>query len=98
MSHAITATLFLLANLADALTTYLGLERGLSELNVLPASLLARYGLGAMMGAKAFIILGALVLVLLLGKRYPLLWWGLSALSVGLGLVVLSNLVQVVIG
>lgn len=98
MPHTLTALVFLLLNIGDAVSTYVGLGRGLSELNPLPAALLARYGLGAMLSAKAFIILGALVLVLALGRRYPLLWRGLWGISIGMALVVVSNIVQMVMG
>ena len=100
MAHGIrrnrVALLLALAlNLADVLTTHLGLARGIPEGNPIPAMLHAGGGEVAMFAAKFAVMASAILLVSLLGRRYPRLWHTFTVTNLVLLAAVLSNSAQV---
>jgi hypothetical protein len=62
--------LFLLLNLFDVITTYIGLRIGLTEGNLFPAWILRQFGEWAMYSSKAILMI--MVLVGVLGLRFAL--------------------------
>jgi uncharacterized membrane protein len=77
-------------------TTWVGLEQGYQEANLLPAYLLDLGGMELMFLFKVMVVLLVIAMVLRLGTRYPRLWHGVRISNVLVGLVVLSNIVQLV--
>jgi uncharacterized membrane protein len=80
--------------LADMGTTWVGLEQGYQEANLLPAYLLDVGGMELMYLVKVTIVLLVIFMVLRLSPRYPRLWHGVRISNVLVGLVVVSNIVQ----
>lgn len=80
--------------LADMGTTWVGLEQGYQEVNLLPAYLLSTGGMELMYLVKVALVLLVIFMVLSLSPRYPRLWHGVRISNVLVGLVVLSNTVQ----
>ena len=94
-SHRTLLLLALAVNLADALTTQFGLSIGIPEGNPIPAMMLASGGRLALFGSK-FVFLGALVLLIsVLGRRFPKLWHTFTVTNFVLLAVVLSNSAQI---
>jgi hypothetical protein len=89
-------TLFAGLTLLDIASTYLGLQLGFTEANRLAAALLASGGEAAMFLFKAVISLVVIAMVIQLSPRYAKLAYGLYAANGVLGLVVLSNVVQII--
>lgn len=89
-------SLILLAylSLLDVLSTAAGLSMGATEANVLPAWVLANYGMGAMFAGKALVTAGIIAFVLGLRHRYPRLRYGVATVNVILGAVVALNVWQ----
>jgi hypothetical protein len=81
-------------SLLDVLSTAAGLGQGASEANVLPAYVLATWGMGAMFGAKGVVTAGMIGAVWALHGRYPRLRYGVAACNVILGAVVALNVWQ----
>jgi hypothetical protein len=90
-------TLFAALTLLDIASTYIGLQLGFSEANRLAAALLASGGEAAMFLFKAVISLAVIAMVIRLSPRYVRLAYGLYAANGVLGLVVLSNVVQLIV-
>jgi hypothetical protein len=63
--------LYVAVNLADLISTYIGLQHGLHEGNPLMSHLLAGYGFGALTAYKVFVVGIVSCGVLLLRKAYP---------------------------
>ena len=82
-------------NLGDAISTHIGLAGGIPEGNPIPARLLANGGQVAFFGVK-FAVVAAIVLVIcLLGSRYPRLWHAITVTNIVLAIVVISNVAQI---
>ncbi len=93
-AHRIALALFVALNLADTVTTHVGLAAGLSEANGLPALAYAQGGEIGLFGVKwAACALVALVVIRL--TRYPGLWRAIHVGSGLLALVVVSNIWQI---
>ncbi len=90
-------TLFAALTLADIVSTYIGLQLGFTEANRFAAALLASGGEAAMFLFKAAISLAVIGVVILLSPRYARLAYGLYVANGFLGLVVFSNLVQLMV-
>ncbi len=84
--------LFLVLQIADAITTHVGLAAGGDELNVLPALILARFGELAMYLPKALGVAVVLLLVIGLRRRYAQLWCAILPANILMVAVVLNNL------
>jgi uncharacterized membrane protein len=82
--------------LADMGTTWVGLEQGYQEANLVPAYLLDTGGMELMFLFKVLVVLMVIAMVLRLSPKYPRLWHGVRISNVLVGLVVVSNLVQLV--
>ena len=67
----VSLILYAAVNLADLLSTYVGLQHGLHEGNPLMQHLLATYGFGALVMYKALVVAVVSVGVLALRKDYP---------------------------
>lgn len=90
------ASLVLLAylSLLDVLSTAAGLGMGATEANLLPAWVLATWGMGAMFLGKAAITAALIGAVLALHGRYPRLRYGVAICNVLLAVVVAANVAQ----
>lgn len=93
--HRVVLILALAVNLGDVLTTHFGLARGIPEGNPIPAMLLANSGQFAMFGAKFAVMAVVILMVCLLGRRYPKLWHTFTVTNVVLLAAVLSNSAQI---
>ena len=82
-------------NLGDVVTTHIGLVGGIPEGNPLPARLLASGGESAIFGAKFGIFAAMILLICLLGGRYPKLWHVVTVVNLLLAAVVISNATQI---
>ncbi len=89
--HRVLLILALLLNLGDVLSTYIGLSGGLPEGNPIPAMLLAKGGQLALFGSKFAVMAVVILMVSLLGSRYPKLWHTFTVTNVVLLAAVLSN-------
>ena len=85
---------FVLLNVLDAFTTWLGMSHGFREANLLPSLLMSLGGQEALFGLKVVSVLAALAIVLWFGQSVPALWRGMRIANVFLGLIVLSNSLQ----
>ena len=83
--------LFLVLQLADVLTTALGLRNGAVEANPAAAWLLSVHGELAVYAVKALIVVGVVALVLVVQRRYGRVWYALRASNVLYVLVVAIN-------
>ena len=81
-------------SLLDVLSTAAGLGQGAQEANVLPAWVLATWGMGAMFAGKALVTAAAIGAVLRLHGRYPRLRVGVAVCNVLLAVVVAANVAQ----
>ena len=81
-------------SLLDVLSTSAGLGLGATEANLLPAWVLANYGMGAMLAGKVVVTAGIIAFVLALRHRYPRLRYGVATVNVILGAVVALNVWQ----
>lgn len=93
--HRLALLLLLLLNLADVITTHVGLAIGIPEGNPLPAMLLAGGGQLAMFASKAGMMAGMALIVCLLHDRYPNLRLALTVTNFMLLLVLISNSAQI---
>ena len=82
-------------NLGDVVTTHIGLVGGIPEGNPLPARLLASGGEPAIFGAKFGVFAAIILLICLLGGRYPKLWHVVTVVNLLLIAVVISNASQI---
>ena len=89
--------LFVLLSLSDVVTTHLALRAGLVEVNWIPATLLATGGEPAMYLFKAVATLAVIATVVALGPHFRRLGVGLKAINLMLGLIVISNTVQLLV-
>ncbi len=94
-AHRAALILVLILNLGDVVTTRLGFALGIPEGNPIPAMLHASGGEFAIFGAKFAVMITIILLVCLLGKRYPRLWHTLTVTNIVLLAVVVSNSAQV---
>lgn len=85
----------LVLNLGDALSTHIGLAGGLAEGNPIPAMLLAAGGEWAWIGSKFALVTAVVLMVCLLGRRYPKLWHTFTVTNVVLLAAVISNSAQI---
>ncbi|HEX2987385.1 MAG TPA: DUF5658 family protein [Chloroflexota bacterium] len=81
-------------NVGDAISTHIGLTGGLQEGNAIPALLLANGGELAWVGSKFTLVAVVVLLVCLLGRRYPKLWHTFTVTNFVLLAAVLSNSAQ----
>ncbi len=82
-------------NLGDAISTHIGLAGGIPEGNPIPARLLADGGQLAFVGAKFGVVAAVVLVICLLGGRYPKLWHAVTVTNVLLAVVVVSNVAQI---
>lgn len=82
-------------NLGDAISTHVGLAAGIPEGNPIPARLLADGGQLAFFGVKFGVVAAVVLVICLLGSRYPKLWHAITVTNVVLAAVVLSNVAQI---
>jgi hypothetical protein len=82
-------------NLGDAVSTHIGLAGGIPEGNPVPARLLASGGELAFLGAKFGVAAAVVLVICLLGRRYPRLWHAITVTNVVLAVVVVSNVAQI---
>ncbi|HEX2988514.1 MAG TPA: DUF5658 family protein [Chloroflexota bacterium] len=89
-------TLFAALTILDIASTYIALQLGFVEMNRLAAALLAIGGEAMMFLFKAVMSLLVIAMVIHLSPRYARLSYGLRAGNGILGLIVLSNVVQLI--
>ncbi|HEX2924157.1 MAG TPA: DUF5658 family protein [Chloroflexota bacterium] len=89
-------TLFAALTILDIASTYIALQLGFVEMNRLAAALLAIGGEAMMFLFKAVMSLLVIAMVIHLSPRYARLAYGLRAGNGILGLIVLSNVVQLI--
>ena len=85
--------LYLVLQSLDAFTTYVGLRRGAEEANLLPRWLLEHYGELGMFAFKVALVLGILLLVVKLQRRFPVVWLAVRVINVLMLVVIAINLV-----
>ena len=88
--------LFAGVQLADMGSTWVGLGQGYTEANLVPAYLHSVGGMELMYLFKVAAVLLVISMVLRLSPRYPRLWYGVRISNVMVGLVVASNIAQLV--
>ncbi len=82
---------FIVLNLADIVSTAVGLRRGFVEANYLPALVFERFGEIGIYGLKWAVSCLFLAVVLRLTRQWPRIWYALHTSTAIVAIVVLSN-------